>query len=77
VGVLPASAFGERGWRLRLRVATGMLYGDTPAQRSAALSAADPCALPWIATALGRLDEVLADLTQTSTRHPLRPDGLA
>ncbi len=76
VGVLPASAFGEHGWRLRLRVATGMLYGDTPAQRSAALSAADPCALPWIAAALARLDEVLADLTQTSTRHPLRRDGV-
>jgi aspartate aminotransferase len=66
VGVLPASAFGEQDWRLRLRVATGMLYGETEAQRAAALaateSAAGPCALPWIATALDRLDEVLADL---------------
>jgi aspartate aminotransferase len=62
VGVLPASAFGEQDWRLRLRVATGMLYGETPAQRSAALSAADPCSLPWIAAALARLDEVLAEL---------------
>jgi aspartate aminotransferase len=62
VGVLPASAFGEQDWRLRLRVATGMLYGETEAQRSAALAASDPCALPWIAAALDRLEEVLADL---------------
>jgi aspartate aminotransferase len=72
VGVLPASVFGEQGWRLRLRLATGMLYGDNDAQRAAALAAAsrpatgpatDPCALPWIAATLTRLDEVLTDLT--------------
>ena len=63
VGVLPGSAFGEASGRLRLRVATGMLYGDTDAERNAALTAADPCSLPWIAAALGRLEEVLADLT--------------
>jgi aspartate aminotransferase len=39
-----------------------MLYGETEAQRSAALAASDPCALPWIAAALDRLEEVLADL---------------
>lgn len=67
VGVLPASAFGEPAWRLRLRVATGMLYGETAAARAAALAAAgsgaDPCELPWIAAALARLEEVLAELT--------------
>ncbi len=62
VGVLPGSAFGEQDWRLRLRVATAMLYGDTEAQRTAALAASDPCSLPWIAAALDRLEEVLADL---------------
>jgi aspartate aminotransferase len=62
VGVLPASAFGEQAWRLRLRVATGLLYGETDEQRTAALAAADPCALPWIAAALDRLEEVLTDL---------------
>jgi aspartate aminotransferase len=62
VGVLPASAFGEQGWKLRLRVATGMLYGETATQRSAALTVDDPCSLPWIAAALDRLTEVLADL---------------
>ena len=64
VGVLPGSVFGDQGWRLRLRVATAMLYGDTDAQRTAALNSADPCALPWIAASLSRLEEVLADLTQ-------------
>jgi aspartate aminotransferase len=60
VCVLPGSAFGEPGGRLRLRAATSLLYGETEAQRSAALEAADPCALPWIAASLDRLDEVLA-----------------
>jgi aspartate aminotransferase len=60
VGVLPGSAFGEEGGRLRLRVATGLLYGDTDDQRTAALNSPDPCSLPWIAASLDRLDEVLA-----------------
>jgi aspartate aminotransferase len=67
VGVLPGSAFGEESWRLRLRVATSMLYGDTPSRRALALAADDPCALPWIASALDRLSEVLADLIGLST----------
>ncbi len=62
VGVLPGSAFGDQSGRLRLRVATAMLYGDSDEQRTAALHCADPCSLPWIAAALARLDEVLADL---------------
>jgi len=66
VGVLPASSFGEQAWRLRLRVATGMLYGETAAQRGAALTAPDPCGLPWIAAALTRLEEVLGTLTGTT-----------
>ena len=63
VGVLPGSAFGEDGGRLRLRVATAMLYGGTDAERHAALNSADPCSLPWIAASLARLEEVLAGLT--------------
>jgi aspartate aminotransferase len=63
VGVLPGSSFGEESGRLRLRVATAMLYGDTDTERHAALSSADPCSLPWIAASLARLEEVLADLT--------------
>jgi aspartate aminotransferase len=66
--VLPGSVFGDQRWRLRLRVATALLYGETDEQRNAALNAVlnsgDPCALPWIAAALDRLQEVLADLTR-------------
>ena len=62
VGVLPASAFGEDESVLRVRVATGLLYGDTDGQREQALATADPVSLPWVAAALLRLDEVLADL---------------
>jgi aspartate aminotransferase len=62
VGVLPASAFGEDEAVLRVRVATGLLYGDTDGQREQALAAADPVSLPWIAASLRRLEDVLADL---------------
>jgi aspartate aminotransferase len=64
LGVLPGSVFGDESWRLRLRVATGMLYGETDEQRAAALTSADPCALPWIAESLDRLEEIMADLTR-------------
>jgi aspartate aminotransferase len=68
LGVLPGSAFGDQPWRLRLRVATALLYGETDEQRNAALNAVlnsgDPCALPWIAAALDQLEESLADLTR-------------
>jgi hypothetical protein len=43
-------------------VATGLLYGDTDEQREAALAAADPVALPWIADALDRIGAMLADV---------------
>jgi aspartate aminotransferase len=62
VGVLPASAFGEDESVLRVRVATGLLYGDTDARREQALASDDPAGLPWIAASLGRLEEVLATL---------------
>jgi len=61
-GTLPGSAFGERPGALRLRLATGLLYGETDAEQEAALAAPDPLALPWIAAELGRLREILADL---------------
>ena len=41
LGVLPGSAFGDQPWRLRLRVATALLYGETDEQRNAALNAAE------------------------------------
>ena len=61
-GTLPGSAFGESAGALRLRLATGSLYGETPAEQAAALDAPDPLALPWIAGQLDRLTEILADL---------------
>jgi aspartate aminotransferase len=61
-GTLPGSAFGERPVALRLRLATGLLYGETDEQQEAALAAPDPLALPWIAAELARLGEILVDL---------------
>jgi aspartate aminotransferase len=62
MGMLPGSAFGEDGTVLRMRVATGLLYGETDEQREIALTSADPVRLPWIAAALDRATDVLADL---------------
>jgi aspartate aminotransferase len=62
-GSLPASAFGEPAGALRLRLATGLLYGDTEEQREAALTAANPLALTWIAEALSGFEDVLADFS--------------
>jgi aspartate aminotransferase len=61
-GTLPGSAFGEPPEALRLRLATGLLYGETDAEQEAALAAPDPLALPWIAAGLTRLEEILEDL---------------
>ncbi|MET9233114.1 pyridoxal phosphate-dependent aminotransferase [Streptomyces cellulosae] len=63
VGVLPASAFGEPGRPLRIRLATSRLYGDTDERRTAALSAEDPLVLPWIRADVDLLGEVLATVT--------------
>jgi aspartate aminotransferase len=59
---LPGTAFGEPPAVLRLRLATALLYGNTPRQQEAALAAADPTILPPIATSLTRLSEILTDL---------------
>jgi aspartate/methionine/tyrosine aminotransferase len=61
-GTLPGSAFGESPACLRLRLATGLLYGETDDQREKALTAADPLRLPWISAALTRFGDILADL---------------
>jgi aspartate aminotransferase len=62
MGVLPASAFGEDAGALRVRVATSLLYGETATQQERALAAGAPLELPWIAAALARIEEILADL---------------
>jgi aspartate aminotransferase len=61
-GTLPGSAFGESASALRLRLATGLLYGDTDDQREQALAAPDPLQLPWINDAITRFGDVLADM---------------
>jgi aspartate/methionine/tyrosine aminotransferase len=63
-GVLPGSAFGDDPAVLRLRVATGLLYGETDRQRETALASAAPLDVPWIAASLARIEEVLAGLTR-------------
>src|ERR1019366_6056949 len=69
MGVLPASAFGEDASALRVRVATGLLYGETAAQRERALAAGAPLELPWISAALARIEEILDGLA------PVAPPG--
>ena len=61
-GTLPGSAFGESASCLRLRLATGLLYGETDSERQQALTAPDPLKLPWISAALTRFSDILADL---------------
>jgi aspartate aminotransferase len=68
-GTLPASAFGEDEQVLRLRLATGLLYGDSDVQQEAALIASDPVTLPWIASALNRIREILADLAPSARQR--------
>ncbi|GAA0971331.1 aminotransferase class I/II-fold pyridoxal phosphate-dependent enzyme [Acrocarpospora macrocephala] len=68
VGVLPGSAFGDNPRAPRVRVATSLLYGDTPDQRLTTLHADDPLTLPWVAESLIHLESALADLT--AARHP-------
>ncbi|MCW2137836.1 aspartate aminotransferase/hypothetical protein [Actinoplanes cyaneus] len=70
IGVLPASAFGERAEPLRLRLATSRLYGDTDEQRWAALAADDPPSLPWIRSVVDRIEEVVADLAGPADPYP-------
>ena len=63
VATLPGSVFGDHPHKLTLRLATALIYGDTPGQQLAALAAADPLNHPPITAALGRLGEILTDLT--------------
>jgi len=62
IAVLPGTAFGDSPTAPRVRVATSLLYGETDEQRLAALHAADPLRLPWIAAGLEHLEEALARL---------------
>jgi aspartate aminotransferase len=69
VGVLPGAAFGDDPRAPRVRVATSLLYGESPRERLTALGAADPLGLPWIAASLAHLETALDGLIPLS-----RPD---
>ncbi|TDD54148.1 pyridoxal phosphate-dependent aminotransferase [Kribbella antibiotica] len=69
VALLPGTAFGEPEGSLRIRAATSRLYGETEAERHAALVAPDPLTLPWISESIDRLTEVLTELTKESNVH--------
>ncbi|GIH98138.1 pyridoxal phosphate-dependent aminotransferase [Planobispora takensis] len=73
IGVLPGHAFGDDPAALRVRVATSLLYGETTEQRLAALEAADPLGLPWIAASLDHLEEALGDLGPARLPAPRAP----
>ena len=62
VATLPGTAFGDGQGRLTLRLATPMLYGRDPEQRSRALESDAPTALPWIAAALEAFDRAIGAL---------------
>ncbi|MER7754701.1 pyridoxal phosphate-dependent aminotransferase [Kitasatospora sp. NPDC097643] len=68
VGLLPGSAFGEADHHLRIRIATSRLYGESEAERTAALTADTPLELPWIKASLDRIAEVLDDLVPPAAR---------
>ncbi|MBB5966763.1 aspartate aminotransferase [Planomonospora venezuelensis] len=77
VGVLPGHAFGDDPAGLRVRVATSLLYGETAERRLAALDAADPLALPWIAASLDHLDAALRRLDADHRREGPASAGTA
>jgi aspartate aminotransferase len=59
LAVLAGEEFGDDPRKLRFRAATSLLYGDTAARRTEALTAADPLRVPHVAAALERLDAVV------------------
>jgi aspartate aminotransferase len=61
IATLPGSAFGDRPERLRLRLATSLLYGRDE-QRVAALEADRPQELAWIARAIDQLGSAVTEL---------------
>ena len=80
-GTLPASAFGEEPSALRLRLATGLLYGDTDDQREAALASHRPAraALDRRGLAPARRDPRRSSALAAGGAEQLasHPDGLA
>ena len=63
LGVLPGSDFGDPIEALRIRVTPSLLYGSTPQEREAALAADNPLTLPWIASSLEQLRDILRQVS--------------
>jgi aspartate aminotransferase len=62
IAVLAGEAFGDEPAALRFRMATSLLYGADDDQRRRSLQSDDPAGLPWIASALERLRDALAEI---------------
>jgi aspartate aminotransferase len=62
IATLPGTAFGDPATTPVLRIATGLIYGETDERRYAALAADAPEELPWIASAIARLVHALSDI---------------
>ncbi|GAB7046428.1 pyridoxal phosphate-dependent aminotransferase [Catenuloplanes indicus] len=56
IAVLGGAQLGDDPAALRFKAATSTLYGETRNEQEAALAAADPAALPHIATVLNRIE---------------------
>jgi len=63
VGALAGEAFADRPERLRLRLATSLLYGVDDAERWQTLAATDPTGLPWVRSGIERLGAALSGLS--------------
>ena len=59
LAVLAGEEFGDDAHGLRFRAATSLLYGQTPQERTEALTAPAPLQVPHVAAALDRLDAVV------------------
>ncbi|MDF3292513.1 aminotransferase class I/II-fold pyridoxal phosphate-dependent enzyme [Streptomyces silvisoli] len=62
-GAVAGPWFGDDPAALRVRITTSVLYGGTPAEREAALHAAEPLRVPQVAEALAALGTAFRELT--------------
>jgi aspartate aminotransferase len=52
-----------------MRMTTGLLYGDTDAQREESLTADNPLTLPWISAILTRIEDIPTGLAPGASRR--------
>jgi len=73
--VLGGHRFGDDPMEPRVRIDTGALHGTTETERRTALSAADPTAVPHIASALSAMTAALAAVLADSPTRSAGPAG--